>query len=213
MNRYLRDRLMRSHDERGDEEYMDGRQGVKGTGRYGIGGSRYYGDRERGERDRRYDERSDRNYDSRGRDERRDSYDNRRDRAYDDYDNASDFEYNDMHSKLELDKKILKNWAEDLKNADGTKGPKFDKDKIIPMAKQFGIEFDKKKFTEDEFVMTVNAMYSDYCEALQQSGHPHYSKAEPYIHLAKAFLCDEDFEGKPYEKLALYYYDIVEYDD
>ena len=31
--------------------------------------------------------------------------------------------------------------------------------------------------------------------------------------MAKAFLCDKDFEGKPYEKLALYYYEIVEYDD
>lgn len=32
-------------------EHYDGRQGVKGTGRYGIGGSKYYGRRDRGEDD------------------------------------------------------------------------------------------------------------------------------------------------------------------
>ena len=32
-------------------EHYDGRRGVKGTGRYGIGGSRYYGRRDRGEED------------------------------------------------------------------------------------------------------------------------------------------------------------------
>lgn len=39
----------RGYDQAHDE--MDGRQGVKYTGRYGIGGSRYYGRRDRGEDD------------------------------------------------------------------------------------------------------------------------------------------------------------------
>ena len=62
------------HDrERDDYRMRDGRQGVRGTGRYGIGGSRYYG---------RHDY-SDRDYDREREYDRDDDY--RRDRKYRDY--------------------------------------------------------------------------------------------------------------------------------
>lgn len=220
MNRYLMER-MRGSDDR------DGRQGVKGTGRYGIGGSRYYGrrgdraedgyDYARGEdyqdsansRMRSGTRRSGQPYDRPGNTARQSRYD-RRDMGYDDYSHHSEFEYNE-DAPMELTGKEIRKWEHRLENADGSHGAKFTKDQIVPMAKQYGIKFDK--ITEDEFTMTVNMMYADYCMALQEASMPNYSRPEPYIHLAKAFLFDEDFEGEPYEKLALYYCAIVEYDN
>lgn len=208
MNEYIRDRLMGRMDERSRSRY-DSRQ-MRGR-----------------DRNYDYDERSDdyrrdRNYDY---EERRDGRrgvagssrgnyrGGRQDRAYDDYDDYDQFEYNyDMHEKsLELDKKKIKEWEKDLKNEDGSTGPKFSKEQIMPVAQQVGIKFDK--FNEDEFVLAVNMMYSDYCKALKDSAYPHYERPEVYVNLAKAWLCDKDFEGEPYEKLALYYYSIVEFDE
>lgn len=137
-----------------------------------------------------------------------------RDRKYDDYEDYRDFEYNSDRADepMELDEEDLKEWCEMLENSDGTKGPKFNKDQILPLAEQHGVKFKEEEFTEDEFVTMVNVMYSDYSEALQKASLPNYNRPEPYIHLAKAWLCDEDFEGEPYEKMALYFYSIVEYD-
>lgn len=209
MNRYMKDRLMG----------MDSRRGVPGSGRR----DRNYGYDEydnneytHGNRDREYEGREmsergkvpqrDRGYDRPGRDSRR------RDMMYDDYENYRDFEYMDYHKgDLELSEKDIRKWEKTVKNSDGTTGAKFYKDQIIPLAKQMGITFDK--FTEDEFMMAVNMMYSDYCRALQDSSVPNYMRPEPYVHMAKAFLCDKDFNGKPYEKLAIYYYEIVDYDE
>lgn len=215
MNRYLRERLMGNR-----AEYRDSRQGVKGTGRYGIGG------RDRGDYMDDYDERSygrgDYAYrgrrDSRGRNDYEsgrqfvDSRRSSRDMNYDDYENYHDFEYN-SEMNLELNKRDIRKWENELKNADGSHGAKFSKEQIIPIARQNGIEFDENKFTEDEFVITVNMLYSDFCEAVQKSSLPSYDRPELYVHMAKAWLCDDDFSGKPYEKLALYYHTIVDYDD
>lgn len=208
MNRYMRERLMN----------RDGRRGVPGSGRRDRGyDDEVYMDkypRRRG--DSMYEEpkeqRGGRGYE-RGKQPYRSDRNYQRDMRYEDYDDYRDFEYNyDMKEHpLELREDEIKKWESKVKNSDGTRGAKFHKDQIVPFAHQLGIEFED--FTEDEFVMTVNMMYSDYCSALQASSFPNYNRPEPYIHMAKAFLCDKDFEGKPYEKLALYYYEIVEYDD
>lgn len=191
MNRYLLDRLM--HDGRHDREYQHD--------------SRH--------RDRRYE---DEEHDSRRIDreyrEPRDSrmHDGRRDRAYDDYDDPRDFEYNSRSKPIELTKKELKEWERDMENSDGSRGAKFTKDQIIPIAQQHGIKFDK--FTEDEFVVAVNVFYADCYEAVRDMAAPNPHKPEPYILLAKYFFfCDKDFKGKPYEKLAIYYHTIVEFED
>lgn len=239
MNRYLIERLQGRDGRRGvpgsgrgNYGGRDGRQGVRGTGPYGIGGSMYSG-RDYGEDDYDdMDERASRYGDSasrgrggqsnRGGSQRGGQYSDRRsnsgrrdmnyDRRYDDYEDEEEFEYEyDMHEKpLELKEKQIKKWEKKLENEDGSRGPKFQKDQILPMAKQLGIKFED--FTEEEFVLVVNMMYSDYCKALKEASFQGYQKPEVYIHMAKAFLCDEDFEGEPYEKLALYYYDIVEYE-
>lgn len=166
----------------------------------------------------------DRNYPPVGRGVRRDSRMNRRedwerepvhraDRGYDDYDDYGQFEYNyDMHSEdMSLKKKDIREWERKLENADGSRGPKFTKDQVMVAAQQLGVKFDK--FTEEEFTMTVNMMYADYCSALQNAAYPHYQRPEIYAHLAKAWLMDKDFDGEPYEKLALYYHCIVNFDE
>lgn len=188
MNRYLRDRLTR-----GDERKGRGRVDYEYDSDYAY---EHHDDRDYPMRDRRGSERM-----------------SRRDMRYDDYDDRREFEYNhDMHGQdLELSEKDIKKWEKSLENEDGSYGPKFYKDQVIPVAERFGIKFDK--FTKDEFVMTVNMMYSDYCKALKDSDYVHYEKPEVYVNMAKAFLCDKDFEGEPYQKLAIYYHDISEFDE
>lgn len=210
MNRYIRDRIMGRDERRGvpgsgrrdrmdydDDDYMDEYS-------YGRSDSAYSG--RRGSQSRGTSQRGRKSYS--GRDSR-----GRRNMSYDDYDDYRDFEYNyDMHDQpMELSDEDIRKWGSKVKNADGSRGAKFHKDQIIPLASQMGIEFDK--FTEEEFVMAVNMMYSDYCMALKESSFPNYSRPEPYVNMAKAFLCDKDFDGKPYEKLALYYYEIVKYEE
>lgn len=203
MNRYMRDRLMGRDSRRGrmdrgrnNEVYMDeyprrrrdsmyeGREEPRDGRTYERGGKPYMADRNYG-----------------------------MGVGYDDYDDYRDFEYNyDMNDHpMELKPEEIHKWESKVKNADGSRGARFSRDQVIPIARQMGIMFDK--FTEDEFLMAVNMMYSDYCMALQESSFPNYMKPEPYVHMAKAFLCDKDFDGKPYEKLAIYYYEIVEYEE
>lgn len=209
MNRYMRDRIMG----------RDGRRGVPGSGRRDRGrydDEVYMDEYPRRRRDSMYEEREEprggKGYERGGQSYRPDrNY--QRDMRYDDYDDYHDFEYNyDMHDQpLELKPEDIRKWEKDVKNADGSRGAKFSRDQVIPIARQLGIQFDK--FTEDEFLMAVNMMYSDYCTALQDASFPNYMRPEPYIHMAKAFLCDKDFDGKPYEKLAIYYYEISEYEE
>lgn len=191
---------------RGDgREYTvsyDGRRGVRGTGRYGIGGSMYRGDRESGDYARG----------GRGRG---------RDRGYDygdygDYDYEEDYGYEgedygyDGHEKIMLSKKDMQEWKHKLQNADGSFGEHFDMQKIMMAAEKMGIDFEE--YTEKELVMTANMLYSDYCEALK-SVVPKEKEDVIYTKLAKAFLEDDDFDGEGSEKLALYYWAIVSEDE
>ena len=207
----------------------DSRQGVRGTGRYGIGGSRYYG-RDRAEdyaedyarggrgRDRDMDygdmarggrDRADYGYDmARGRRDRGEDYgdyeeDYRRgDRAsYNDY--RRDYGEPQMFSH-----KDMETWKSMMRNEDGSRGEHFRPEQVKHACKQAGI--DCEEFGEDVFCLAMNMMYSDYCKVAKKYGvdHPEY-----YADLAKAFLRDKDFDGKPEEKLYLYYKAIVEKDD
>ena len=76
------------------------------------------------------------------------------------------------------------------------------KDELHQLCKEHGIHF--RRFTEDEFVMTVNMMYADYCEAVGASD------IAVYIKMAKAFLEDPDARVDGGEKLAIYYECFVE---
>ena len=167
---------------RGDMEYgeEDGRRGVKGTGRYGIGGSRYYPDRSSG-RDYHHEE----------------MYDDEDYRRYG-YDRTSEGE-------LHLSKKDMTEWKRNMVNADGSLGEHFDGQRIKEMAERLGIKY--KGYDEKELCLVTNMLYSDYCEALKGVIPPE-KELMTYVKLAKAWLEDEDApEGS--EKLALYYYDVI----
>ena len=115
-------------------------------------------------------------------------------RYHDDYDHREDERY--------LCRQDMREWSRMLENADGSHGAKFTHEQVMGMAKEHGIHF--RRFTEDEFVMTVNMMYADYCEAVGASD------IAVYIKMAKAFLEDPDARVDGGEKLAIYYECFVE---
>lgn len=145
-----------------DEYETDGRQGVKGTGRYGIGGSRYYPRR--------------------------------------------DYGHTEHEGKVMISPKHMRMWEKELKNADGSHGTHFEESQIMPIAQKLGIKFDM--YSEEEFVLVANMLYSDFCEALKSIVTPEREHIV-YSKLAKAWLEDKDTALKGSEKLAVYYYCIV----
>ena len=190
MRRY-RDRADENYDRAmndSDYDYMDeedGRRGVKGTGRYGIGGSRYYGRR---------------------RDRGSMPFQVEGDIIYDDY--SSDYDMADYagQQQIKLNKKDIQTWKRKMMNADGSRGEHFDMQQIMSAAEKLGIKF--KEYDEKELCITANMLYSDYCEVLK-SIVPKDKEDIVYTKMAQAFLEDEDApEGS--EKLALYYKCIVD---
>ena len=150
---------------------MDGRQGVRGTGRYGRGGSMYRGDRARGGRD-----------------------------YYDD----GGYDYAD--EPMRLTKREMQEWKRRMQNADGSLGEHFSGEQIKNMAEKLGVRYNG--YDEKELCMTVNMLYSDYCEAMRMIVPPD-KELMTYVKLAKAWLEDEDApEGG--EKLALYFRCILD---
>lgn len=107
---------------------------------------------------------------------------------------------------LSLTKSDIMNWKHNLENADGTRGPHFNMEQVMEAAKAVGIRFED--FDERELCMTVNMLYSDYCEVNKPYVSPE-RECHYYVELAKAFLEDDD-GPEPSEKLALYYYCIAE---
>lgn len=166
-----------------DRDYQqDGRQGMKGTGRYGQGGSQYYPSRDRAMQAEGEFEYDDRDYD----------YDSRHNEEQNQYDNMG------------LNRSEFKKWRKMLKNADGTRGEKYERSQIMPIAEKMGVDF--REYNDEDLVMAVNAMYSDYCKIFGNDLHK-------YVELAKAFLEDDDFDGTGSEKLALYYHCIANKDE
>lgn len=139
-------------------------------------------------------------YDGRDYYDNRDRYDDRS--MYDRYDRKEDYMYDgrDGHEKAKLDRHELMRWKKELKNADGTKGFKYDMSQIIPIAEKMGYRFEE--YDENEFCMTVNMLYSDFCEAVRGLLTPDKELAL-FVRMAKAWLEDEDAPPGS-EKLALY---------
>ena len=180
-NDYGRGEYRGSMDYRGDyagydyddeEARYDGRQGVKGTGRYGIGGSRYY-----------------------GRDSARESME------------YMDYAHEDS---MRLTRHDIMNWKEKMENADGSYGEHFTGGQIRQAVQAMGVEM--KGYNEKELCLTANMLYSDYCEVLRPF-IPKEKEAYVYVNLAKAFFEDPDGSVKGGEKLAAYYYAIVDDDE
>lgn len=74
-------------------------------------------------------------------------------------------------------------------------------EKIMKKAKENGIKMEK--YSEDEFLVTVLMMYTDYWETAGRGN------LDMYVKLAEDFLCDEDSHLKGGEKLAAYYENVV----
>ncbi len=116
--------------------------------------------------------------------------------GYNDY--ASSYDYGGGY----LSKEELSHWEKKL-YGEMEKGEceMLSRDKIMKRAKEVGIKYDE--FTEDEFVVTVLALYTDYCKTLGKAN------IDMYIKMAKDFLEDKDAGVKYGEKLAAYYDHIV----
>lgn len=148
--------------------------------------------------------------------QRRSDYANNRDYAdYNDYNmdygygyGVGMFDYDTEDYGEEEPKKLsakdIKKWEKEIENADGTKGAKFDVQRIRQLAQQQDVQFEE--YSPETMTMVANMLYSDYCKVLG-------GDAMLYIRLAKAFLEDDDFDGEPEEKVMLYYKCIVEKDD
>lgn len=166
----------------------------------------------RGNRDRddyrRNDYRRDRNEDYNSYNDSR-----MRNRDYeDDYRRDRNEDYrrdrNDYGKPKMFSHKDMETWKSMMKNEDGTRGVHFREEQVKRACEQAGI--DCEEFGEDVFCLAMNMMYSDYCKVAKKYG---VDMPEYYADLAKAFLRDKDFDGKPEEKLYLYYKAIVEQDD
>lgn len=166
-------------------------------------------------RDRRRDYNDDYDY------ARRDmEYDRRNNRDYANYYDRRDYgDYRDRNEDYRKDRrdygepemfthKDMETWKSMMKNEDGTRGEHFRKEQVQHACEKAGI--DCEEFGDDVFRLAMNMMYSDYCKVAMKYG---VDTPEFYADLAKAFLRDKDFEGKPEEKLYLYYKAIVEKDD
>jgi hypothetical protein len=135
-----------------------------------------------------------RNYDMRmrgGRDYGYPMYD-RYDYGYDNYG-----DYGETLSDKELD-----HWCEKLKkHLDDQEKQMFHKDMIAQKSKQMGGQM--KNFGEKEVEVVTLMLYDDFKKTLGRS-------PDVYIKLALDWLNDEDAELKGAEKLATYYFCIVE---
>lgn len=157
-----------------DEAMYDGRQGVKGTGPYGIGGRRYSGGRS--------------------------------DRAGGDY-GEYDYGHGDgMH----LTKRDMMMWKERMENPDGSYGEHFTSTQIKQAVQSLGVQMNG--YNEKELCLAANMLYSDYSEVLRPF-IPREKEAVIYVNMARAFLDDPDAAVQGGEKLAAYYYAIVDDDE
>ena len=110
---------------------------------------------------------------------------------------------------MRLTKRDMQEWKQKMINADGSQGEHFSMERIIPMAQQLGIHFDD--FTQKEFCMVVNMLYSDNANVTKKYIAPD-KELMYYVEMARAWLEDDDApEGS--EKLARYYHDVVNADD
>lgn len=125
-----------------------------------------------------------------------------------DYGNDYGYDYGEVQFG-KMSKKDYEEWKEMLVNEDGSHGEHFKKEQVEQIARQLGINLEDMG-GEKVFCMAMNMLYSDYCGVAKKYG---VDRPEYYADLAKAFLHDKDYKGKPEEKLWIYYKAIVENED
>lgn len=103
---------------------------------------------------------------------------------------------------IKLSKQEMMHWKRNMENTDGTTGEHYDMQQCMQAAEKLGIRFNE--FTEKQFCLVVNMMYSDYGQVIK-----HFVSGEKELlvcaEMALAYLDDPD--GKePDEKLAMHYW-------
>ena len=102
-----------------------------------------------------------------------------------------------------LSDRDLQMWADKLMRDVEDKDKQFlSRENIRKRADEMGIKFDKYSF--EEFYVVVLMKYTDHCKTLGTAN------MDIYLKLAKDFFEDPDTALRYGEKLAAYYYDIVE---
>lgn len=115
----------------------------------------------------------------------------------------SDLIYIKRHMELKdkpLTEEQISVWVGNMKNADGTTGPRWSMEKTEEARKQRGIQCDPL-----EFYAAVNMIYSDYVKVAEMAN---CSNMDFYAYMAKAFLDDKDAQP---DKLERYYRYIAEH--
>lgn len=112
-----------------------------------------------------------------------------------------------MKHEEKLTEEEMKKWVESLENSDGTKGETFTMDEAKAIAKKVGATY--KNYTEMDFWVVLNSVYSDYSESLKRAGAASESPTT-YGQIALAWLEDDD-SYEPDEKLYRYYTEIVKH--
>lgn len=166
----------------------------------------YNYDRRDSRRDYNYDSRQDRDYNRKGGDMYDRGYDQGYDRGYDqarrDYARGRDRDSGDVS----LSHEDMKEWKRSLENEDGTRGEHFSIGQIEDAMNTMGLS--PRGYTVEDLCMTANMLYSDYCKTLKTK-ISRDEEAMYYTSLAKDFLEDKDASVSGSEKLAAYYYCIV----
>ena len=106
------------------------------------------------------------------------------------------------YSSGRLSPQELAEWYKKLMNevSDSSK-EMLSEEKILHKAKENNVKMDK--FNEDEFVVTVLLMYTDYWESAGRGN------IDMFVKLAEDFLCDKDSALQGGEKLAAYHDYVV----
>lgn len=183
---------------RRDRTMHDGRGYYEGEFR-GMTDHAMHEDYARGRRDYDYEDdyaRNRRDYGYYGNDYAMNGYETRR---HDDY---GYMPYYPDYASGNLSREELHHWKKKL-TAEMEKGEceMLADEKILKRAKEMGMKFEE--FTEDEFVVAVLALYTDYCKTLGKAN------TDMYLKMAKDFLEDKDAGVRFGEKLAAYYDNIV----
>lgn len=99
-----------------------------------------------------------------------------------------------------FDRQMAMDWTAGMENVDDTEGPYWSMEETDKYYSKMGMTCDKL-----EWWAVMNSVYSDYCEALRESG---VSTPEVYARLARAWINDKD--AVP-DKAAAYYTYIVKH--
>lgn len=103
----------------------------------------------------------------------------------------------------------MREWARNLRNADGSHGARFSRHEIERAADDLGIK--NTGYSLDDLWMAANMSYSDYCGALLEVCPANRSEETAlYTKIGAAFLDDSDASVQGSEKLMLYYRCIVD---